>query len=96
MLFKALALRCQCGRPPLRIKEIGLTADHQLAVYWHCGACRRPVCAVKPLNECWAECPQDGAAGSTPLLPAADEHTSEDRRFLRSLGVEPDTDTGSA
>ena len=96
MLFKALALRCQCGRPPLRIKEIGLTIDHQLAVYWHCAACQRPVYAVKPLSECWAECPNDEGSESKLMLPAADPQSSHDREFLRSLGVKPDSEPGSA
>ena len=96
MLFKALSLRCQCGRVPLRIKEIGLTADHELAVYWHCTACQRPVYAVKPLSECWLDCPTRESSSAPVLLEAAIDHGAEDRDFLRSVGVEPDPDTGSA
>ena len=89
MTFKALSLRCQCGRPPIRIKEIGLTADHELAVHWHCMACQHPVYAVKPLRECWADCPTPGPS-EVPLPEAADNTSAQDRQFLRSLGVEPD------
>jgi hypothetical protein len=96
MLFKALTLSCQCGRPPLRIKEIGLTADHELAVYWHCAACKRPVYAVKPLTECWTDCPKDETSSSPLLLSAPADPGSHDREFLRSLGVEPDPECGSA
>ena len=94
MLFKALAVRCQCGRPPIRITEIGLTADHELAVYWHCAACQRPVYALKPLSECWADCPTQEASETPLLLGTAAEHGSEDSRFLRSMGVDPDLDYG--
>src|SRR5207248_1341377 len=78
MLFKALSLRCQCGRPPIRIRELGLTADHELAVYWQCAACRRPVYAVKPLRECWAECPKDESSASPLLRPPSSEKNSHD------------------
>ena len=96
MLFKALSLRCQCGRPPLRIKEIGLTGNHELAVYWQCSACKRPVYAVKSLSECWNDCPKPDSPESPLLLPPPADHSSEDREFLRSLGVEPDPELGSA
>jgi hypothetical protein len=95
MLIKALTLRCQCGRPPIRIKEIGLTANHELAVYWHCAACRRPVYAVKPLTECWVDCPTEKTA-APPLLMAPADQDPADREFLRSLGVRldhPETDS---
>jgi len=96
MLFKALMLRCQCGRPPIRIRDIGLTGNHELAVYWQCAACRRPVYAVKPLIECWVDCPKDESA-SPLLLTAPAEQSSEDREFLRSLGVRLDhPEPGSA
>ena len=96
MLFKALSLRCQCGRPPLRIKEIGLTGDHELAVYWHCSACKRQVFAVKPLSECWTDCPKEEASGTPLLLEAAAHPSSDDRDFLRSLGVDPDLEPPTA
>ena len=96
MLFKTLSLRCQCGRVPLRIKEIGLTADHELAVYWHCTACQKPVYAVKPLSECWLDCPTKDSSGTPVLLEAGVDHGVEDRNFLRSVGVEPDPEPGSA
>ena|SRR5579859_322142 len=99
MFFKALSLRCQCGRSPLRIKEIGLTADHELAVYWHCTTCQRPVYAVKPLSECWVDCPTKDSPGVPLFLQAAEEAGAEDpgeedRKFLRSVGVEPDPEPG--
>ena len=96
MLFKALSLRCQCGRPPLRIKEIGLTGNHELAVYWHCSACKRPVYAIKPLSECFADCPKAEGPETPLLLPPPADHSLHDREFLRSLGVEPDPEMGSA
>ena len=96
MLFKSLSLRCQCGRVPLRIKEIGLTADHELAVYWHCTTCQRPVYAVKALSECWLDCPTKDASGAPLLLEASVDHGAEDRKFLRSVGVEPDPEAGLA
>jgi len=90
MLFKALSLRCQCGRPPIRIKEIGLTANHELAVYWQCTACRRPVYAVKPLSECWMDCPTNESPAAPLVLEAEVDRGAEDREFLRRMGVQPD------
>ena len=96
MSFKALSLRCQCGRSPLRIQEIGLTANHELAVLWHCTTCLRPVYAFKPLSECWVDCPIEDSPGAPVSLQAAEDPGEEDRKFLRSVGVEPDPEPGLA
>src|SRR5215469_190268 len=91
MPYRVLSLRCQCGRPPLRIKQVGLTSDHQLLFQWLCVHCKRWVHAVKPLAECWRECPQGPIEPGEPAEQGAPKaHFShDDRQFLSALGVKP-------
>ena len=91
MLFKEISLQCECGQPAASIKSVGLTDDHQLAVQWHCSACGSLVYSVKPLDDCWNECPVPEGAAATPFLSSRDEHVIADRKFLRSMGVNPDS-----
>ena len=91
MLFRKLSLQCPCGQPALAIKSVGLTDDHQLAIHWRCNMCRKLVYSVKPLTDCWKECPVDENTGIEIVDDYEDEHLSEDRRFLRSMGVNPDS-----
>ena len=91
MLFKEISLQCECGEAASAIKSVGLTDDHSLAVHWRCGSCGKFVYSVKSLDDCWKECPVDDRATPRPFLDAGDEHVIADRRFLRSLGVNPDS-----
>ena len=56
-MYETIELSCECGRRPTRLREVGLTVDRQLVIYWRCSQCRRQVYRVKPLAECWRECP---------------------------------------
>ena len=86
MKYRSLSLRCECGRRANRIKDVGFTAGHELVLHWQCSRCRRFVCVVKLLSDCYRYCPE----------PENVEHAEQtgqsafgpdDTRFLRSLGV---------
>ena len=59
-MYEQIPLSCACGRQPTRLREVGLTADRQLVIYWRCSDCRRHMYIVKPLSECMRECPDEG------------------------------------
>ena len=87
MHYRALRLICDCGsRFTPRIREVGLSPEHQLVVHWHCPSCRQTYYTVKALSDCWRECPtseehnQAGNAGALKVL-------EPDAAFLHSLGV---------
>jgi hypothetical protein len=88
MRYQALSVRCECGRLPLRITEIGFTSDHQLVIHWWCSECKKMVYALKPLAECWKQCPAQDTL-ETMLVKADVRQSFDDSRFLRSLGVQP-------
>ncbi len=77
MTFKVLPLFCKCGKRP-GPAQIGFTANHHLVVTWRCSSCKRENFVVKPLSECWDECPLDEREFA---------FKPEDMRFLHSLGV---------
>jgi hypothetical protein len=84
MKYRALSFSCECGRAPLRITQVGLTADHQLLIQWWCAECKKMVDALKPLSECWRDWP------SNPELPETfyvEDVEAEDARFLQSVGI---------
>jgi hypothetical protein len=84
MYFETLRLRCDCGRPTCEIREVGFTADHQLVLHWRCSGCKRHVRVLKPLSDCWRDCP------SNPELPATfhvEDVEVEDAKFLQSVGI---------
>ena len=56
-MYERIELTCECGWQPTRLREVGLTVDRQLVIYWRCSNCRRQMYRVKPLAECWQECP---------------------------------------
>jgi hypothetical protein len=84
MRYRALSFSCECGQAPLRISEVGITADHQLIIHWWCAGCKKMVYASKPLAECWKDCP---ATASTVIEDGEFDPASEDAQFLHSLGV---------
>ena len=85
MEYRELALSCKCGKPPKHILSVGLSTTHELVIQWRCPACRKGVCAVKSLSECWRDCPTPVSLPVTNFPLAVD--TPGDRAFLRSLGV---------
>ena len=85
MEYQIIPLSCKCGKIPRFISPPALTADHQLLIHWRCTRCRQYVYFLKPLFDCWKACPAEGKKESN------DGETTQDRRFLRSLGVkDPD------
>ena len=76
-MYERIELTCECGHQPARLREVGLTVDRQLVIYWRCSHCRRQVYQVKPLAECWRECPvpvpvsEAGVDSSTPPVKAS-------------------------
>src|SRR5579864_3490756 len=86
MTVRLLALKCECGQRATRIREIGFTADHQLVALWRCSGCKRPVSFVKPLSECWRECPA-AVSREEKREFNADIIQKFDEEFLKSLRV---------
>jgi hypothetical protein len=88
MRFRQLPLCCcECGgHVPARIRQVGLTPQHQLVIHWWCLGCKRNIYTVKELYECWRECPTDAddlkVAETSELLMR-----EPDAKFLRSLGI---------
>ncbi len=85
MRYETLPLHCECGQQATRIREVGLTADHQLVLHWRCVACKKYVYVVKSLSDCWRDCPQEE---EHEAVDSPDSLIGDfDERFLRSLGV---------
>ncbi len=81
-MYIRIPFACECGKSPSRLREVGLTSDHQLVVYWRCSQCRKHVYIVKPLADYWRECPEHQSSS-----PQDAELKPEDTRFLRSVGI---------
>jgi len=87
MRFRQFALCCECGLVPARIRQVGLSTEHQLVIHWWCTGCRRAMFVVKDLAECWEECPKPDEAGIAPA-PAYDaERQRGDANFLHRMGI---------
>ena len=86
MRFKKLFFKCECGRSPARIRDVGLTAEHELVVRWRCAGCKRQMYVVKSLADCWRECLPEGYGQQVP--EAEERTTAADIQFLHSLGVQ--------
>jgi hypothetical protein len=86
MRFQPLALNCECGLRPLRVRQVGLTPQHQLVVLWWCPNCRRNISVVKDLADCWRDCPKPEDFQETAPVDAAGS-PAEDTDFLHRLGV---------
>ena len=87
MEYEALPVFCQCGQPPFRITEVGLTAEHELLIRWWCSECKRMVHATKRLSECWRDCPKPNIAETTLANDCEFDAGEEDARFLAALRV---------
>jgi hypothetical protein len=91
MGHQPLVLCCTCGHGPALIQGVGLTASHQLRITWHCAACGKEVFLLKPLSDCWRECPsadslEEGEAAASQR-PADWNCDDWDAEFLKSLGI---------
>ena len=85
MEYRTLPLSCECGGVPKNISAVGLSSEHELVIHWRCPRCRRSVCSVKPLSDCWRECFTPASANLPNAKPTVD--TAYDRRFLHRIGV---------
>ena len=85
MEYRKLPLSCECGGVPKQISALGLTTTHDLVIHWRCPRCRRNVCTVKPLTDCWQEC--FAAAPSNVPNTELMMDTPDDRQFLHSIGI---------
>lgn len=81
MRYRALTLRCECGWPTRRLREVGFTADHQLVVHWNCNGCGRSVYAFKTLVDCWEDCPTEEDLAAAP---ASDSDEAEAEQEVES------------
>ncbi|HYW41850.1 MAG TPA: hypothetical protein VE959_03265 [Bryobacteraceae bacterium] len=77
--FREMALVCECGHAPVRLRSVGFTAEYELVIHWKCLVCGKRVYVVKPLADCCRECPEDEGA---PPDPKAD-----DAVFLHQMGI---------
>lgn len=50
-MYQRLTPRCVCGKQPMRLREIGLTAGNHLVVYWRCSDCRKHMYVLKALSD---------------------------------------------
>ena len=87
MKFRQFALCCDCGLAPTRIRQVGLSTDHQLVIHWWCMGCRKAMYVLKDLAECWEESPTPEDFSVTSV-PAEDlECHRGDVNFLHRLGI---------
>jgi hypothetical protein len=87
MKFRQFALCCECGLIPTRIRQVGLSIEHQLVIHWWCIGCRKAMFFVKDLAECWEESPKPDEIGIASS-PAYDlERQRGDVNFLHSMGI---------
>jgi hypothetical protein len=90
MTYLTLSLECECGRSATSVQEIGLTDDHQLILRWRCTKCKKYAYVLKPLEECWKECPAEGEIEDNCAGKAGFTHEEtqfSDAEFLQAIGV---------
>ena len=87
MKFRPFPLSCQCGLGPARIKQVGLSADHQLVIHWWCLQCRKAIYVVKDLRQCLEE--SAGAEYPDGCAEISTEASAPggDASFLGSMGI---------
>ena len=90
MTYLTLSLECECGRPASNVQEIGFTNDHQLIMRWRCSKCKKHAYVLKPLEECWKECPAEAEGNQgleTKVERTREEIEQSDAQFLQAIGV---------
>jgi hypothetical protein len=87
MRFRPFDLGCECGLIPTRIRQVGLTVEHQLVIHWWCIGCRKAMYVVKDLAECWEDSPKPEDFGVTKVPGADGESHQGDVNFLHNLGI---------
>jgi hypothetical protein len=87
MKFRQFPLRCECGLVATRIRQVGLSTEHQLVIHWWCLSCRKAMYVVKDLAECWEDCPKPEDLDAV-TAPAYDlERQRGDAKFLQEMGI---------
>jgi hypothetical protein len=87
MKFRQFALCCECGLIPTRIRQVGLSTEHQLVIHWWCMGCRKAMFVVKDLAECWENCPSPDEFGVTSVAARDLEGKKGDVNFLHEMGI---------
>ncbi|HLK51062.1 MAG TPA: hypothetical protein VKT49_23130 [Bryobacteraceae bacterium] len=88
MMYLTLSLECECGRSAASVQEVGFTNDHQLILRWRCTRCKKHAFVLKPLEECWKECPvESGDAVDDSVQHSHEEIRQTDAEFLQAIGV---------
>ena len=87
MEYRRLPLACECGGEPKSISAVGFSSQRELVVHWRCPRCRKNLCVVMPLSDCWRECFPGAAGNTSKSKDAPNIETPDDRRFLHSIGV---------
>ena len=88
MTYLTLSLECECGRSATSVQEIGFTNDHQLILRWRCTRCKKHAYVLKPLEDCWKECPaESGDAVDANVQHSHEEIQQTDAEFLQAIGV---------
>lgn len=95
MKFRPFTLRCECGLTSARIKQVGLSPDHQLVIHWWCLRCKKAIYVVKDLTECWKDTPAPEEVEDTVDVRSETDCHRRDERFLHSLGVRFPSDNES-
>jgi len=91
MEYQTVSLLCECGKVPKVISAVGFSTDHQLVIHWRCSRCKEQVYVVKPLVDCWLDCPKEGERANLIDSPAAADIATHDQKFLRKLRIkDPD------
>ncbi|HEX3744789.1 MAG TPA: hypothetical protein VHW09_12695 [Bryobacteraceae bacterium] len=87
MKFRQFALTCECGLTPTRIRQVGLSTEHQLVIHWWCIGCRKAMYVVKDLAECWEESPKPEDVDIVPAPGYDIERKRHDTDFLHEMGI---------
>jgi hypothetical protein len=87
MKFRPFDLSCDCGLIPTRIRQVGLSIEHQLVIHWWCIGCRKAMFVVKDLAECWEESPKPDEFSVTSVPALELECQLGDENFLHRLGI---------
>jgi hypothetical protein len=87
MEYRRLLLSCECGGVPKQISGVGFSSTHDLVIHWRCPRCHKNLCLVKPLSDCWRDCFVEPSAKTLASNPNVAVDTSEDRKFLDSVGI---------
>jgi hypothetical protein len=87
MEYRRLPLTCRCGGVAKQISGVGLSSTNDLVLEWRCPRCRKNVCVVKPLSDCWRDCFTEESAKTRKSNADSMTETPDDRRFLQSVGI---------